>query len=83
MAWFWEQSQYVIDGSKIPDVTKFMYLCNLLEVKAAIQGLSLSAAYCKDAVNILKEHFGRTEKNCVLAHSGTVECLISSVKWSI
>ena len=61
---FWDQFSAIIDDSDMPEITKFSYLQSLLqgEAKAAIQGLSLTAAHYKTACDILKERFGRKER---------------------
>ena len=61
---FWEQFSAVVDASNMPDITKFSYLQSLLkgEAKAAIQGLSLTAANYHTACDVLKKRFGRPER---------------------
>ena len=66
---FWDKFSAVIHDSDIPDINKFTYLQSLLdgEAKAAVQGLSVTAAHYKIACDILKERFGRKER-IIFAH---------------
>ena len=61
---FWDQFQAVVHASELPDITKFSYLRSLLkgEAKAAVQGLSLTAAHYRIACDLLRDRFGRPER---------------------
>ena len=61
---FWEQFCAAVDSTDLPEVSKFNYLRSLLRgnAKAAIQGLSLTAAHYRGACEILQGRFGRPEK---------------------
>ena len=66
---FWEQYEVVVHNGDLPTVTKFTYLISLLkgDARLAVQGLPLTATHYDDAVSILKQRFGRTER-IVFAH---------------
>ena len=61
---FWDQFHAVVHASELPDITKFSYLRSLLkgEAKAAVQGLSLTAAHYRIACDLLRDRFGRPER---------------------
>ena len=60
---FWELFENAVDGTELPEVSKFAYLRTVLDGDAArcIEGLSLTAAHYGKAVALLKERFGREE----------------------
>ena len=62
---FWDSFKSAIDGNKdLSEIDKFNYLHALLEGAAsrAIQGLPLSKANQKIAVQIIEEQFGRPQQ---------------------
>ena len=61
---FWDKFTAIVDGSKLPTISKFTYLQSLLEgeAKSAIQGLSTTATNYKIACDILVDRFGHTER---------------------
>ena len=66
---FWETFSVAVDEIACSEVTKFTYLKSVLkdEAKAAVEGLSLTAANYSVAKNILNQRFGRKEK-LIFAH---------------
>ena len=61
---FWDQFTAVIDGSDLPEVSKFVYLLSLLtaEAKLSVKGLTISAAHYQIAKDILVQRYGRKER---------------------
>ena len=61
---FWDQFSAVIDGSELPEVSKFVYLLSLLTSDAtlSVKGLTISAAHYKIAKDILVNRYGRRER---------------------
>ena len=61
---FWDQFTAVIDGSNLPEVSKFVYLLSLLtaEAKLSVKGLTISAAHYQIAKDILVQRYGRKER---------------------
>ena len=61
---FWDQFTAVIDGSDLPEVSKFVYLLSLLtaEAKLSVKGLTISAAHYQIAKYILVQRYGRKER---------------------
>ena len=61
---FWDQFSAVIDGSDLPEVSKFVYLLSLLtaEAKLSVKGLTISAAHYQIAKDILVQRYGRKER---------------------
>ena len=58
---FWGQYSETIDKTKVPPVTKFTYLRELLDAKVrkTVEALPHSAEGYKRAVSILKDRFGK------------------------
>ena len=54
----------VIDGSELPEVSKFVYLLSLLtsDAKLSVKGLTISAARYQIAKGILVNRYGRKER---------------------
>ena len=61
---FWDQFTAVIDGSDLPEVSKFVYLLSLLtaEAKLSVKGLTISAAHYQIAKDIMVQRYGRKER---------------------
>ena len=62
---WWEQFKVMVDDKlNIPAVTKFAYLRSLLQgsAKAVIEGLSLTAANYEAACELLKNRYGRPDR---------------------
>ena len=56
--------QNLIDGSELPEVSKFVYLLSLLtaDAKLSVKGLTISAAHYQIAKDILVNRYGRKER---------------------
>ena len=61
---FWDQFTAVIDGSDLPEVSKFVYLLSFLtaDAKLSVKGLNISAAHYQIAKDILVQRYGRKER---------------------
>ena len=80
---FWDKFKATVDGSDLPDVTKFTYLQSLLvgDAKKAVEGLSLTSAHYKVACELLQRQFERREK-IVFSHIQGLLNLTANVKGS-
>jgi hypothetical protein len=61
---FWGQFTESIDKTSIPPITKFTYLCELLDpkIKAVVDSLPFTSKGCNRAKSILKERFGKNQR---------------------
>ena len=61
---FWAQFETQIDRSSAPDVTKFSYLTELVDLKVQnlIDGLPFTAEGYKKAKDLLRRHYGKTSE---------------------
>ena len=79
----WDQFSAVIDGSELPEVSKFVYLLSLLtsDAKLSVRGLTISAAHYQIAKYIIVNRYGRKERmNITVPGSTTCE---NTVLWPL
>ena len=77
---FWDRFEALVNQSDLPVISKFSYLQSLLQGEAlsVIQGLPFTTANYEVACDLLKERFGRPEKNIICTCSRFTEYLFNT-----